>query len=116
MGAACAHALAAAVDTVLLTDVDAVRLKSVAERFESEVDATVCTLAGDLGEPEFVVELATRARTLGDLHSLVHAAGLSPSMAAWEDILRVDLVATARLLDAFLPAVESGSVAVCLAS
>jgi NAD(P)-dependent dehydrogenase (short-subunit alcohol dehydrogenase family) len=37
-------------------------------------------------------------------------------MASWQDILDVDLVATARLLDAFLPCAVPGSVAVCLAS
>lgn len=37
-------------------------------------------------------------------------------MAAWDEILRVDLVATARLLDSFLPAAGPGSVAVCVAS
>jgi NAD(P)-dependent dehydrogenase (short-subunit alcohol dehydrogenase family) len=37
-------------------------------------------------------------------------------MAAWQEILAVDLVATARLLDAFLPQVVRGSVAVCLSS
>jgi NAD(P)-dependent dehydrogenase (short-subunit alcohol dehydrogenase family) len=116
MGVACARVLAAAVDVVLLTDVDPVRLGSAAERLESETEATVCTLTGDLGEPELVAELATRAGSLGRLHSLVHTAGLSPSMAAWEDILRVDLIATGRLLDGFLSAAAPGSVAVCLAS
>ena len=69
-----------------------------------------------MGEPEVVDELAARAQGFGQLASLVHTAGVSPSMAGWEDILRVDLVATARLLDAFRPGVVPGSVAVCLAS
>jgi NAD(P)-dependent dehydrogenase (short-subunit alcohol dehydrogenase family) len=37
-------------------------------------------------------------------------------MAGWQEILTVDLAATARLLDAFLPQATAGSVAVCLAS
>lgn len=118
MGAACALALAPTVDVVLLADLDRDRLGAAAERIGSTTTAatTASTLAGDLGDPEAVGELVARARELGRLASLVHTAGVSPSMATWEDILRVDLVATARLLDAFLPCAVPGSVAVCLAS
>ncbi len=116
MGSACVRALAPAVDVVLLTDVDADRLAAAAARIERDSPAKVCTAVGDLGEPSFVVELAARAGALGDLHSLVHTAGLSPSMAGWREILRVDLAAVARLLDAFLPHAVPGSAAVCLAS
>lgn len=116
MGSACVLALAPAVDVVLLTDVDVDRLAAAAERVEREKTTKVCTAVGDLGEPAFVVDLAARADALGDLHSLVHTAGLSPSMAGWREILRVDLAAAARVLDAFGPHVVPGSVAVCLAS
>ena len=103
MGLACVFALAPAVDIVLLTDIDENRLAAAAEHVEREMDTKVCTAAGNLGEPSFVVDLAARAAALGDLHSLVHSAGLSPSMAGWQEILKVDLAAVARLLDAFLP-------------
>jgi NAD(P)-dependent dehydrogenase (short-subunit alcohol dehydrogenase family) len=116
MGSACVLALAPADDVVLLTDVDGDRLAALAEHIERETTTKVCTAVGNLGEPAFVVDLAARADALGDLHSLVHAAGLSPAMAGWREILRVDLAASARLLDAFLAHVVPGSVAVCLAS
>ncbi len=118
MGSACVRALAPAVDVVLVTDIDEDRLTAAAERVERDAIATakVCTAAGDLGDPAWVADLAARAAALGDLHSLVHTAGLSPSMAGWREILRVDLAASARLLDGFLPHVVPGSVAVCLAS
>lgn len=116
MGAACADALASAVDVVLLTDVDEDRLASAAERTRPTTTVAVHTLNGDLSQPAFVGELAARAGELGRLHALVHTAGVSPSMAPWRDILRVDLVATARLLEAFLPHAVPGSAAVCLAS
>ncbi len=96
------------VDVVLLTDVDEDRLAAAAARIARESSAKVCTAVGNLGEPSFVVELAARAGALGDLHSLVHSAGLSPSMAGWREILRVDLAAVAQLLDAFLPLVGPG--------
>jgi NAD(P)-dependent dehydrogenase (short-subunit alcohol dehydrogenase family) len=116
MGSACVLALAPAVDVVLLTDVDDDRLAAAAERVERATTTKVCIAVGNLGEPAFVADLAERADALGDLHSLVQSAGLSPSMAGWSEILRVDLEAVARLLDAFLPHVVPGSAAVCLAS
>jgi NAD(P)-dependent dehydrogenase (short-subunit alcohol dehydrogenase family) len=107
MGTACAHALASTVDVLLLTDVDTATTPSI---------PNACVVAGDLIDPQFPVELAARARELGTLHSLVQTAGLSPSMAGWRGILSVDLVAVARVLDAFLPQVTDGSAAVCVAS
>lgn len=116
MGAATALALGTTVDVILLTDQDEDRLASAAERIGAATTATVATMAGDLGEPDLVAELAERAQAFGGLRSLVHTAGLSPSMAPWQDILQVDLVASARLLGAFLPLAEPGAVAVCVAS
>ena len=116
MGAACTLALAPAVDVVLVTDVDEQRLGATAERVHDETKTDVHTLAGDIGDRAFVGELAARARTFGDLRAVAHTAGLSPAMTDWREILRVDLVAVAALLDAFSPSVGRGSVAVCLAS
>ena len=118
MGAACAHALALAPDAgvLLLTDVAGDRLHATAGQVASLGAADVCTAAGDLADPQFVADLAARAAELGSLRSLVNTAGLSPSMAGWREILRVDLVAAARLLDAFLPLAGPGSASVHLAS
>src|SRR5690348_9852281 len=114
MGSACAHALAPTVDALLLTDLDDARLGAIIDALGPTTKT--CALAGDIGDPSFVDELAARTRALGDFRALVHTAGLSPAMSDWREILRVDLVAIAKLLDAFLPLAERGSVAVCLAS
>jgi NAD(P)-dependent dehydrogenase (short-subunit alcohol dehydrogenase family) len=114
MGGACARALAPNVDTLLLTDIDDARLGTIVEQLGTTVKT--CALAGEIGDRAFVAELAARTGTLGEFRSLVHTAGLSPAMADWREILRVDLAAVPALLDAFLPAVERGSTAVCLAS
>ncbi len=116
MGAACSRVLGAGADVLLLTDIDGRRLDATAELVAREEGAAVRTLVADLGDPAAAGALATRAGELGDLRALVHTAGLSPAMAAWQEILRVDLTAVAQLLDAFLPHVVAGSVAVCLAS
>jgi NAD(P)-dependent dehydrogenase (short-subunit alcohol dehydrogenase family) len=116
MGRACAHALAPATDVLLCTDVAEQRLAEAVRELTGTVDAHVCSAAGDLTDAAFVAELASRVRDLGTFGALVNTAGLSPSMAGWRAILQVDLVAPARLLDAFEPIVEPGSVAVHLAS
>jgi NAD(P)-dependent dehydrogenase (short-subunit alcohol dehydrogenase family) len=115
MGSACVLALAPTVDAVLLTDVNGAALAATAARVENE-STKVGAVVGDLGDPAFVADLAARADALGELRSLVHTAGLSPSMAGWREILRVDLAAVARLLDTFGTRAVPRSVAVCLAS
>jgi NAD(P)-dependent dehydrogenase (short-subunit alcohol dehydrogenase family) len=52
----------------------------------------------------------------GGFGALVHAAGISPTMADARRVLEVDLVGTQLLLDAFDDLVEPGSAAVCFAS
>ena len=114
MGGACARVLASETDVLLLTDRDADSIAGAA--VELAAMTKVSTAAGDLRDAAFINELAARASELGRRLTLVHAAGLSPSMDGWRAILDVDLVASARLLDAFLPRVTPGSVAVCIAS
>lgn len=116
MGAACAIVLASQVDVVLLTDINAHRLATVAQEIRSTTNTTIVTIVGDLSDPTFAGVLATNTASLGELRAVAHTAGLSPTMADWKEILAVDLVASARLVDAFLPLVCSGSVAVCVAS
>jgi len=101
---------------LVLADVDELRLQVAADLIGEEVAASVQPVVADLGEPADIAELAAFAAGLGDLHALVHTAGLSPAMAPWAEILRVDLVGVAQLLDAFLPHVGPASVAICVAS
>src|SRR5215212_10193939 len=106
MGAECARVLAPDVDALLLTDLRADRLESVATAVGKTDDVAVHQLVADLAEPDAAAAIATRAGEIGELRGLVHTAGLSPEMAGWEQILAVDLVAVARLLDAHLPLVQ----------
>ena len=79
------------------------------------IDGTI-GVACDVSDPEAVAGLAERVRELGPFRSLVHAAGISPTMADPRRVFEVDLVGTQLLLDAFEPLVEAGSSAVCFAS
>lgn len=116
MGSACALALGSTADVLLLTDMDERGLAVAAERVEGNTDAAVTTVDGDIADPAVVGELVERMAAMGTMCSLVHTAGVSPSMAGWQEVLRVDLVGTARLLDALLDHVVPGSAAVCVAS
>ena len=48
--------------------------------------------------------------------AVAHAAGVSPTMADWREIVAVDLVGTALLVDACFPLASAGTAVVCFAS
>ncbi len=73
-------------------------------------------MACDVADSNAVARVAERVRELGPFRSLVHAAGISPTMGDPRRIFEVDLLGTQYLLDAFEPLVETGSSAVCFAS
>ena len=56
------------------------------------------------------------ATSLGDVTALIHAAGVSPSQASPETILRVDLYGTALVLEEFGDVIAPGGVGVVTAS
>src|ERR1700678_3465629 len=116
MGSACARAIGPTVDELLLTDCDEAGLTEVADQLSPGAGPTVTTVIGDIGDPGLAPELAARTADLGELRSLVHTAGVSPSMAGWRDILRTDLTGVERLLGVLVERVVPGSAAVCLAS
>jgi NAD(P)-dependent dehydrogenase (short-subunit alcohol dehydrogenase family) len=116
MGSACARAVGPTVDELLLTDCDEARLITVAEQLDPDVEATITTIVGDVGDPRLAPALAARVAEVGELRSLIHTAGVSPSMAGWRDILRIDLTGVERLLGVLAERVVPGTAAVCLAS
>ncbi|TML65797.1 MAG: SDR family oxidoreductase [Actinobacteria bacterium] len=80
-----------------------------------EIDGAV-GVACDVADPEAVAALVDRVRELGPFRALVHAAGISPTMADARRVFEVDLVGTQLLLDAFEALVVPGSAAVCFSS
>lgn len=75
------------------------------------------TSAGvDVGSRESVQALVRTATTLGRVTGLIHAAGVSPSQASPETILRVDLYGTALVLEAFGQVMEPGGSGVVISS
>lgn len=87
-------------------------LKAVADEIGGDVEALEC----DITSAEQVDALMSRIRERGDLDAFVITAGLSGSMAPGRRILEVNLIATARVLEAVEPLLRPGSVGVCFAS
>jgi NAD(P)-dependent dehydrogenase (short-subunit alcohol dehydrogenase family) len=105
MGLACAKRLAAAGGTLVVADITA------PDPGEGGV-AVAC----DVTDSDTVAALAAEAAALGPVRSLVHAAGVSPTMGDPRRMFAVDLVGTAVVLDAFLPVMGEQGAAVCFAS
>jgi NAD(P)-dependent dehydrogenase (short-subunit alcohol dehydrogenase family) len=63
-----------------------------------------------------VHELVATATAFGDVTGLIHAAGVSPTQASPETILKVDLYGTALVLEAFGNVIARGGAGVVIAS
>jgi NAD(P)-dependent dehydrogenase (short-subunit alcohol dehydrogenase family) len=77
-----------------------------------EVTATTVDVASR-GSVQALVETAT---ALGDVTGVIHSAGVSPSQAPIEAILKVDLYGTAVVLEAFGNVIAPGGSGVVIAS
>ncbi|HXA72623.1 MAG TPA: SDR family oxidoreductase [Acidimicrobiales bacterium] len=117
MGAACADRVKDMVDVLLLVDRDQVGLAAAAERQATTAGrATIETFALDVKDRDGMARLAAQAAELGPLRAVAHAAGVSPTMADWREVLKVDLAGTALLVDALRPLATVGTAIVCFAS
>jgi NAD(P)-dependent dehydrogenase (short-subunit alcohol dehydrogenase family) len=100
---------------VVLADFDAAHLATVDEDLTQDGYA-VHPVPTDVSNPAAVARLASTAAALGPIDCIVHTAGVSPTQATARQIIAVDFVGTALMLDAFAPHVTPGTVAVCIAS
>jgi NAD(P)-dependent dehydrogenase (short-subunit alcohol dehydrogenase family) len=114
MGLATVQALAATGHLVLvdLTDDRLDRAKRVAD----EAQASSVALRCDVTSAADVARLAETVKAAGSFGAIVHTAGVSPQMAGGRRVLEVDLVGTARVIDALGPLVRQGTSGVCIGS
>lgn len=70
----------------------------------------------DLSSRESILSLIAEAQKYGDISMLVNAAGVSPSQASIETILKVDLYGTAVLLEEVGKVIKEGGVGVTISS
>jgi NAD(P)-dependent dehydrogenase (short-subunit alcohol dehydrogenase family) len=114
MGAAVAARLASDGWPLVLCDLDAARLERMAAEY-SAGGRSVEILAGDICDDAYPARL-TEALGARDIGAFIHTAGLSPTMADAERILRVNFDATARLVDVARQRMAKGGCAVLIAS
>lgn len=113
MGKACARLFGTTQDLVL-TDASP-KLAAFAEELTAEGFTVTGAHQGDLADDALLATLM--ADMQGELPlTLIHTAGLSPSLAKSEPIMKVNLIATVKLLDAIERILRPGSAAVLIAS
>jgi NAD(P)-dependent dehydrogenase (short-subunit alcohol dehydrogenase family) len=82
----------------------------------SEAGFDVQTTTVDIASRVSVRALAALAASLGPISGLVHAAGVSPTQATPQTILKVDLYGTAVILEEFGNVIARGGSGVVIAS
>ncbi|GAB3366337.1 SDR family oxidoreductase [Lysobacter rhizosphaerae] len=81
-----------------------------------EAGFQVTTAIVDVSSRGSVQGLVERATRLGSVTGLIHAAGVSPTQASPETILKVDLYGTALVLESFGSVIAPGGAGVVIAS
>lgn len=100
---------------IVVGDKRLVNAQAVAETLTNAGFHTVATEV-DLASRESIQRYIAMAQTFGDITMLVNAAGVSPSQAPIETILRVDLYGTAVLLEEVGKVIRTGGTGVTISS
>lgn len=100
---------------VLLADFSADNL-ATAEKTLTNEGYSVDTALVDIAKYDSVVHLAQKAAEIGLVETIVHTAGVGPSVGSARRVYEVDLVGTVNVIDAFLAVVQAGSNLVCISS
>jgi NAD(P)-dependent dehydrogenase (short-subunit alcohol dehydrogenase family) len=114
MGVAIARVLAPDYQ-LLLADLHADRLASTVALL-GEDDIVAQTQVLDVADADSIAALVARMRDMGPLGAVAHTAGVSPTMASGEVIMKVNLKGSTLLMDALRPLVTTGTAAVLIAS
>jgi NAD(P)-dependent dehydrogenase (short-subunit alcohol dehydrogenase family) len=100
---------------VLLADLRQENADAAAKTL-SEAGFNVDTATVDVSSRASVDSLVAAATALGEVSGVIHAAGVSPSQASPETILKVDLYGTALVLEEFGNVIARGGAGVVIAS
>lgn len=85
-------------------------------RIMSNAGFDVVPVEMDLSSRDSILNLIGEARKYGEISMLINAAGVSPSQASIETILKVDLYGTAVLLEEMGKVIKEGGVGVTISS
>jgi NAD(P)-dependent dehydrogenase (short-subunit alcohol dehydrogenase family) len=100
---------------VLLADLRQENADAAAKTL-SEAGFDVTTATVDVSSRTSVTALVEKATALGEVSGVIHAAGVSPSQASPETILKVDLYGTALVLEEFGKVIARGGSGIVIAS
>ena len=87
-----------------------------AAKILSDAGFDVSTAKVDVSSRASVQALVETAKSFGEISGVIHAAGVSPSQASPETILKVDLYGTALVLEEFGKVIARGGAGVVIAS
>lgn len=100
---------------LLLADYNENKLTEMKQHL-TEAGFVVETIKADLSSRESIKEVVAKTQSLGDIMGLVNAAGVSPSQASPEQVLRVDLYGTSVLLEEFGKVMAPGGAGIVISS
>ncbi|MDN7021891.1 SDR family oxidoreductase [Lactiplantibacillus plantarum] len=100
---------------LLLADYNEAKLVEMKQHL-TEAGFNVETIQADLSSRESIKTVVAKAQSLGKIMGLVNAAGVSPSQASPEQVLKVDLYGTAVLLEEFGQVMAPGSAGIVISS
>ena len=100
---------------VVLADYSIDNAKQAAKTLE-DAGFECSTIKCDLGSKEDILRLVEYATSKGEVTNVVCAAGMSPSQAPVEEILRVDLYGTSVLLEEFGKVIAEGGSGIVISS
>ncbi|ORW06613.1 SDR family oxidoreductase [Mycobacterium kyorinense] len=101
--------------SVIISDVDRDRLDAAAAELKEAGIACTAVLC-DITDRESVAELVETSSALGTVASVIHTAGVSPSMGGAEMIMRINAVGTVNVNESFFKVLGEGSAIVNVAS
>ena len=100
---------------LLIADVNKENAEAAASKLQQAgFDASSATV--DVTSKEDVKKLAQKASSLGNVMGVIHSAGVSPSSAPINVIIKVDLLGTALVLEEFGKVMASGGAGVVVSS
>jgi NAD(P)-dependent dehydrogenase (short-subunit alcohol dehydrogenase family) len=100
---------------ILLADIRQGNAEAAA-KILSDAGFNVAITTVDVSSRTSIHALVEKAVSLGDISGVIHAAGVSPSQASPETILKVDLYGTALVLEEFGNVIARGGAGVVIAS
>ncbi|KAH6619347.1 hypothetical protein B0J18DRAFT_411653 [Chaetomium sp. MPI-SDFR-AT-0129] len=101
--------------TIFLADYSQANLDAATKALQDE-GHTVEPQLVDVADFDAVQTFARAAAAAGHIETVVHTAGLSPSMAPAKRVFEVDLLGTVHVIDAFTDLIPAGSSLTCISS